>query len=230
MACMIGIPPIGDDFSRWSGQDLKKPVDISKAEGRLDNQTGAQGYGRVFLVGVGCVGKTTVGQILAELLGVGFFVVDREIEAYFGTSIERLQNRYFTKSSFIQEAAKALTCLLQRLESRACVIALPPSGLRGGYLRAVRKGGGTVIVLNDRPENIVARIRFFDIDSKPVEKNLTDREKRLYCREIAGDMTYFRKSYERAHMQIDISGLDARQAANRVLDTLKLRAAGRPQS
>jgi len=35
---------------------------------------------RVFLTGVGCVGKTTVGLRLAELIGLSFFDLDTEIE------------------------------------------------------------------------------------------------------------------------------------------------------
>ena len=43
---------------------------------------------RVVLTGVSCVGKTTVGRELAELLGANFFDLDHEIEMFFGTSIE----------------------------------------------------------------------------------------------------------------------------------------------
>lgn len=43
---------------------------------------------RVFLTGVSCVGKTTVGRSLAELMGLSFFDLDTEIEQFFGMSIE----------------------------------------------------------------------------------------------------------------------------------------------
>ena len=42
---------------------------------------------RVFLTGVSCVGKTTVGKELAELLGANFFDLDDEIEMFFGTGV-----------------------------------------------------------------------------------------------------------------------------------------------
>jgi shikimate kinase len=45
---------------------------------------------RVFLTGVSCVGKTTIGRRLAELLGMKYFDMDHEIEVFFGMSIERL--------------------------------------------------------------------------------------------------------------------------------------------
>ncbi len=176
---------------------------------------------RVYLTGVSCVGKTAIGRTLAELLGVKFFDLDHEIETFFGTSIERLQNKCLTIYSYREEAAKALIHLLDRPESRDSVIALPPSGLMGGYLRVIKKSIGAIIALNDKPENIVERIRFYDIDSKPIMKCLTSREKSLYCREIKKDITYFRKSYERSHLQIDISGLNIKQSAIKVLDALE---------
>ncbi len=96
----------------------------------------------IFLTGVGCVGKTAIGKKMGELLGVRFFDLDNEIESFFETSIERLQNRFLTIHSFRNEAAKALVHLLDRPESQDCVIALPPSGLMGGYLRAIKKATG----------------------------------------------------------------------------------------
>jgi len=94
---------------------------------------------RVFLAGVGCVGKTTVGKELAALLGVNFFDLDHEIETFFDTCIERLQNQFLTIHSFRNEAAKSLLHLLNRPESQHSVIALTPSGLMGGYVSTGHK-------------------------------------------------------------------------------------------
>ena len=171
---------------------------------------------RFFLTGVGCVGKTTIGKKMGELLCVRFFDLDSEIESFFETSIERLQNKFLTIHSFRNEAAKALVHLLNRPESLDCVIALPPSGLMGGYLRAIKKANGITAVVTDKPENILERIRFYDIDSCLIEKKLTPKEKKLYLREIKKDITYFRTSYQRANLQVDISGLDPDQAARKV--------------
>jgi len=134
---------------------------------------------RIFLTGVSCVGKTTIGKKIGELLGVRFFDLDNETERFFDTSIERLQNKFLTIHSFRNEAAKALVHLLSRPESRDCVIALPPSGLMGGCLRAIKKANGVTVVINDRPENILERIRFYDIDSHPIEKKLAPKEKKV---------------------------------------------------
>jgi len=81
---------------------------------------------RIFLTGVGCVGKTTIGKKMGELLGIRFFDMDNEVENFFDTSIERLQNRFLTIHSFRNETAKALVHLLSQPESRDCVIASRP--------------------------------------------------------------------------------------------------------
>ena len=59
-------------------------------------------------------------------------------------------------------------------------------------------------------------ITFYDIDSRLIEKNLTDEEKRLYRKEIRKDITFFRKSYQRADLHVDIAGLDAADSAKAI--------------
>ena len=170
----------------------------------------------MYLTGVSCVGKTAIGRDLASLRSTPFFDLDAEVERYFGDSIERLQNRFLTGQSFRNEAAKALSALLSKPQSTSAVIALPPSGLMGGYWRVVKMSRGKTVALTDTPENILARIAFYDVDSKPIEKECTDEEKRWYLREIRKDITYFGKTYTRADYRVYIAGLDASAAAQKV--------------
>jgi len=175
---------------------------------------------RIFLAGVSCIGKTTIGSILADLLHYRFFDLDMEIERFFGTSIERLQNRYLTMYSYRQDASKALKDILSREESQNCVIALPPSGLMENYWKVVKTAKGAIVVLQDEPRNILKRITFYDTDSRPIHKNLTDNEKRLYLRKIKEDITYFRRSYQRANVTVDIASFGPEDAAHKVKDTI----------
>ncbi len=177
---------------------------------------------RIFLTGVGCVGKTTIGRKMAELMGIAFFDLDYEVEKFFGTSIERLQMEHLSFHSFREEAAKVLVHILKRPDSRDCVIALPPSGLMGGYLRVLKKTEGLRVVITDTPENILERIKFFDIDTRPLDITLTAEEKKLYLREIKEDITYFSKSYHRADLHVDISGLDSVKAAQKVKEAVEM--------
>ncbi|MCJ7796912.1 MAG: hypothetical protein MUQ56_09130, partial [Thermoleophilia bacterium] len=152
---------------------------------------------------------------------LAFFDLDEEVETFFGTSIERLQNRFLTQHSYRNEAAKALLHLLERPESRRSVIALPPSGLMGGYLRVVKRSTGVIVALQDEPKNILERITFYDIDSNPIERCLTASEKRAYLIEIKKDIAYFGKTYARAHLRVDSAGLDVEAAARRVKEAVE---------
>lgn len=176
---------------------------------------------KIFISGVGCIGKTTIGAKLAEQLGFYFFDLDQEIEIFFGTSIEKLQNKFLTNHSYRNEASKALVHILSRTDIINSVIALPPSGLMGGYWRIVKKTKGIIIVLIDRPENILNRITFYDIDSQLLEKKLTEKEKRFYLKEIKKDITYFGKTYVRADLQVDICGCDISGAVTKVEQGIK---------
>jgi len=171
---------------------------------------------KIFLVGVSCVGKTTVGKRLAERLGYDFFDLDTEIEHYFGTSIERLKAALVTEYIFRQKAALALKHLVRQQEKTPYVVALPPSGLMDHYYRVLKQGAWVTIALHDRPENILARITFYDRDSHPIHKQLTEAEKAYYLREIQEDIQYFGKSHKKAHWQVDIVGLGIEASAAKI--------------
>ena len=176
---------------------------------------------RIFLTGVSCVGKTTIGEQLAGLLEYRFFDLDVETERFFETSIERLRNRHLTSHDFRIVASQALKHVLSREDSCNCVIALPPSGLLGAYWKVVNKTrDAIIIVLRDIAENILDRITFYDIDSRPVPMYLTDREKGLYLREIKRDIAYFGRSFRRADLSVDIAGRSLDEASCKVRDAL----------
>ncbi len=174
----------------------------------------------IFLTGVACVGKTIVGAKLAGLLSCTICDLDAEIEMFHNTSIERLQKRFLTGYSFRVEAAKALIHLLDRDESQYCVIALPPSGLLDAYWRVVKKARGVVVVLRAAPEDILSRITSYDLNSNLIEPHLTPREKKAQLREIEKDWTFFKVSYKRAGLFVDITGLDADAATRKVRGAL----------
>jgi shikimate kinase len=84
----------------------------------------------------------------------------------------------------------------------------------------VKKTKAMIVALTDSPQNILNRITFYDIDSGPVAKNLSEKERRLYLREIKNDISHFRRTYERATLTVDIAGLGPEGAARRVRDAL----------
>ena len=136
-------------------------------------------------------------------------------------SIEQLHQKYWMPHDFRKEAAKALSIILDKPESQQAFIALPPSGLMGGYLAVIKKTQGLKVALLDTPERILDRVVFYDADSRPMDKRLTDEERPLYLKEIKKDITYFKKSYTRADLQVSIGNRDVEQAAQHLLAQLK---------
>ncbi len=168
---------------------------------------------KILLVGVACVGKTTIGKRLAERLDYPFFDLDEEVEKFHGTSIERLQKRCNSMEEFRKKCALVLTYLTTRKCADDFLIALPPRGLMGPYLRVVRQLDGLTVALKDKAENILSRIVFYDIDSNPIEKHLTKAENRLYLKEIKADLAYFGRSYRKADLTVDLSETQGINAA-----------------
>jgi len=167
----------------------------------------------VFLIGVACVGKSTIGAELAALLRIPFHDLDAVVERFFNKPIARIQNEFLTSHSYRRVAVEALIDLLRRIHGQEWVVALPPSGLMYPFGREVRNSGGCVVVLQADPEDVLARIAFYDDDSNLIERRLSEREKRLHLREIKKDVTYFKRTYQSADLTVDISGLDVRESA-----------------
>jgi len=186
--------------------------------------------GRLSLNGAACVysslasaasARPQSGPNLPRFLNIGFSTWMLRPNTS-STSIERLRSQHLTSHGFGLAASQALKRVLLRQDSCNCVIALPPSGLLGGYWNVVRGvRDATIVVLCDTPENILKRITFYDSDSHPVQKDLTDSERGLHFREIKRDIAYFSRSFRRAHVSVDIASYGPGEAARKVRDALK---------
>jgi hypothetical protein len=63
---------------------------------------------------------------------------------------------------------------------------------------------------------------FYDIDPCQIERTLTECEKGLYLRKIKGDITYFSRSLQKAHMSVDIIGCNPGEAWRKVESQLAM--------
>ena len=124
---------------------------------------------KIFLTGASCIGKTTLGKILADRLSCLFYDLDTEIEKYLGEPIERLRSKYFTGHDFRYKiGVVVLKDILFNRSSNDSVIALPPSGLKDAYSRTISKVDGVVVAIIDTPENIL-KVKKTKFD-RPVKK------------------------------------------------------------
>ncbi len=161
---------------------------------------------KVYIIGISCVGKTTIGAMLAEYLGCSFYDLDLEVEKFYNQPLELIQNECPTMNEYRQKASVVLEKLF--CEAHDSVIAGTPSGLMDSYLEIYLASKKTADVRSihifDKPENIIERLEFYDVNSVLLENNLTEIEKKRYLKEIILDYKYFSKSLNTADLQINI--------------------------
>ena len=175
---------------------------------------------KILITGVSCIGKSTIGNLLSQSLKYNFFDFDLEVEKFYNISIERIKKECFNEYGYREKAAIVLKNIFISHKENI-VIAMPPSGLKDNYLRVLKKQNNLIyIVLQDKPENILERITFYDIDSKQIFKKLSEKEKKLYLKEIRKEITYYKKSYLRANYIIDISGCNPSQSVNKIINCI----------
>jgi shikimate kinase len=75
----------------------------------------------------------------------------------------------------------------------------------GNYWKSVKTANGIVVVLTDTPENIVQRITFYDQNSRPIQKVLSDSEKLTYFNEIKKNRAYSGRSYKKADVVVEVA-------------------------
>ncbi len=177
----------------------------------------------LYLVGISCVGKSTIGKILAEELGFSFFDLDVEIQNYYNKPIERIQDECISMNAYREKASIVLDLLLSKnIDS---VIAGTPSGLRFSYLQVYKKHKANKdlcsIHINDSCENILERLIFLDKDSNPIIEKLDDSKKKIYLRELKADYNYFKDSYKRADLKVDINNVSLPDIPDLIINELQ---------
>ena len=165
----------------------------------------------IYLVGISCIGKTTIGKMLADKIGYSFFDLDKEIQDYYKKPIERIQDECLTMNGYREKASVVLDKLLSK--NMDSVISGTPSGLKFSYLQVYKRHMDKELIsicLNDSFENVLDRLTFYDKDSNPITEKFDESKKKRYLKEIRADYNYFKDSYKRADFQINIEdvGID----------------------
>ncbi len=177
----------------------------------------------LYLVGISCVGKTTIGKMLAEKIDFSFFNLDIEIQSYYKKPIARIQDECLSMNGYREKASKVLDYLFAKnIDS---VISGTPSGLKYSYLQVYQKHKADKdlysILINDSYENVLDRLTFYDKDSKPMTEKLDDSKKKRYLKEIKADYNFFRDSYKRADFKIDINNFSLIDIPDLIINELQ---------
>lgn len=171
---------------------------------------------RIYLVGVTCVGKTTVGRLLAKKLGYAFVDFDEETKREFKVPLLELHNRYLSNKGY-RDATRPLLARILAEHPKDVVIAMPPGGLFREYKSLLDSNHPDVITvwMKDRAGNIFNRLIFTDdYDNLITEPVINADNAWYYLQDVRADIEYYRRTHSKAAEHFDIAGRDAEQAAD----------------
>jgi shikimate kinase len=176
----------------------------------------------LFLAGTNCVGKTTMGPIIAADLGCEFYDLDHEMERFYQCKLAFLGKVVFAEPHEFRGAMSEVVSYLIHLltiEERNAVIALNPPGLMNPVWDVLNMFKDKVIVhVHDDPANIVDRVIYFDENNKRIHVRPSPYMKQIWLEQISSVSREMASSWKRADIKVDIAGCDAQQAARKVLD------------
>ena len=177
---------------------------------------------RIYIVGVSCVGKSAIGEELAKKLGYEFIDFDWEVEGRMGEHISAIKNRHFSEYGYRDEVKYILEDILEEYKDNI-VIAMPPSGMFGQYLKILKKNPDVLtITLKDKSKNILERLVFYDDESKIIEEDVvTDSNREAYYEDIKDDFEYFYATHRKTKMKFNINGMNIEQSSEELLLQIK---------
>ncbi|MBN2776066.1 MAG: hypothetical protein JXR36_00395 [Bacteroidales bacterium] len=178
----------------------------------------------LYFVGISCVGKTTIGKLVAQKLGFSFFDLDLEIQYYYGSPIERIQDECLTMNDYRKKGSVVLDMLFSKHND--CVIAGTPSGLKFSYLKVYRKHKKKDLIsicLKDSHVNVLNRLEFYDKDSNPIIEIMDDYKRAGYLNKIREDCEYFKNSYMKADLLINIKNLSLEEISDLIIDKISFK-------
>lgn len=162
----------------------------------------------IYLVGISCVGKTTIGRMLAEKLDFSFYDLDMEIQEFYKKPIERIQEECFSMYEYREKVSVVLDILF--CKNTNSIISGTPSGLMFSCLKVYNRHKHKDLLsvcIHDSCENIADRLTFYDKDSIAVFEPMDDLKRNKYLEGIRADYNYFKNSYKRADYRIDIDDI-----------------------
>lgn len=165
----------------------------------------------ILIVGITCVGKSTLGKLLAEDYGYDYIDFDLEVEKRMGEPISFIKNKcglFDTDNVFRQRVKHILKDLLSEYKDNL-VLSMPPSGLFKQYYDILENYPHVLkIELKDFAKSILDRTCFYDEYTQPIYNVINDSNRDYYFKGIKLDLDYYRQSYKRANLHIHLSGRD----------------------
>lgn len=152
---------------------------------------------KIFLVGMPCSGKSTLGKKLANQLSIAFFDLDDEIEKREKISIEQIFSNYneayfrqLEKQKLLELAHQAIPMLVATGGGTPCFF---------DNMQLMNKIGTTIFI--DIPvDELATRLRSTNLDSRPLFRGLSHEQ---LIEKLKDQYTERKKYYKQATYTFD---------------------------
>ena len=178
---------------------------------------------RIALFGISCVGKTTVGQIMADALGYTFVDFDHAVIERFQTTLTALKKKCGSEYHFRLHVSPLLAQILDEYPDNL-VLAMPPSGLFPEYKQVFDYHSDVVTVwLSDKAKYILKRLIFTDDNDQLIESPVVTKKNAWHYRDsIEDDILYYCGTLQQAQIKFKIKGRNATETAEALIEALQL--------
>lgn len=167
---------------------------------------------RVFLTGFMGSGKSSIGDILANVLGFDFFDLDKVIEKNEGEKIKSIFNR-LGESAFREMESKELRYLSQR---ENIVVALGGGSLIPKSNMDLVQNNGLLVYLKLEPEALADRLMHSRKRPLILDKDGVVLEYEKLLKRIRGMLHERQSMYNEAHLTVDLANEPIGKAVDKV--------------
>lgn len=159
----------------------------------------------IFLFGVSNVGKTTIGEKLAQRLGYLFYDLDVEVKKHYVTTLEE-----FVKMGTLNERDQKRGLVIGKIMENTLdkVLAVSPIYYASNFNQYISRKDVMAIELQDLPENIFQRLVFSnENDEIYKDEEYKNLHKKYFISEIKKDIACYKSSFSKVknkfHMNND---------------------------
>lgn len=157
----------------------------------------------ILLFGVSNVGKTTIGEKLAERIEYKFYDLDKEIKKHFDMTLGEI-SKIFTQEERDNNRNIVFNEILKNQENK--VVAISPISNMLEMQRCLYRKDVLAIELVDDAENIFNRIIFTDEnDIEYKDEEYKNKHKKHYLRIIREDILWYKNVYKVINNKFNIN-------------------------
>ena len=189
----------------WKMLEVKK---VAARIAEVENKISKRIYRckmKILIFGMGNIGKSTVGELLARKIGYDFIDMDTKIKEKYGTMLG-FQDEYNDQYERDELRAEMISSWIK--ENENVVIALSPIAYLDAYEDFFEDSDIICFDLTDRAENIFKRLEFTDDNDNllHIPQSYLNKHKAYYMREIQADFDYFHTLYASKMDSISMDG------------------------